>query len=144
MIWMSTILGVLFLGITFLLGEIGAVPSEAETVISQLARTVFEGRGFLYLCTIAGTTIILVLATNTAFADFPRLAALQAADGFLPRQLTYREVDLCSRGHYFSGLIASLLVILFRASVIALVPCGNWGFRVAYLSQIDGAPVVED
>ena len=76
MIWMASILGVLFLGITFLLGEIGAVPSEAETVISQLARTVFDSRGLLYLSTIAGTTIILILATNTAFADFPRLAAL--------------------------------------------------------------------
>jgi amino acid transporter len=88
LIWMSVILGVLFLGITFLLREIGGLPSESETVISQLARTVFGGRGFLYLCTMAGTTIILALATNTAFAGFSRLAALQAADGFLPRQLT--------------------------------------------------------
>jgi hypothetical protein len=73
MIWMSTILGVLFLGITFLLGVIGAVPSESETVISQLARSVFGSRGLLYISAITGTTIILVLATNTAFADFPRL-----------------------------------------------------------------------
>jgi amino acid transporter len=61
MIWMSTILGVLFLGITFLLGVIGALPSEEETVISQLARMVFDSRGLLYLSNIAGTTIILVL-----------------------------------------------------------------------------------
>jgi len=87
MIWMSTILGVLFLGITFLLGEIGAVPSASESTISQLARTVFASRGLLYLSTIAGTTIILILATNTAFADFPRLCALHAGDGFLPASL---------------------------------------------------------
>jgi hypothetical protein len=137
MIWMATILGVLFLGITFLLGEIGAVPSEAETVISQLARTVFSGRGLLYLSTIAGTTIILILATNTAFADFPRLAALQAGDSFLPRQLTYRGSRLVfSRGIIALGVIASLLVILFRASVTALVPLWAIGVFLSFtLSQ---------
>jgi amino acid transporter len=137
MIWMSTILGVLFLGITFLLGQIGAVPSEAETVISQLARTAFNSRGPLYLSAIAGTTIILVLATNTAFADFPRLGAIQAGDGFLPRQLTYRGSRLVfSRGIAALGVIASLLVILFRASVTALVPLWAIGVFLSFtLSQ---------
>ncbi|HNB54737.1 MAG TPA: APC family permease, partial [Anaerolineales bacterium] len=137
MIWMAAILGVLFLGITFLLGEIGAVPSEEETVISQLARTVFDGRGFLYLCTIAGTTIILVLATNTAFADFPRLAALQAGDSFLPRQLTYRGSRLVfSRGIATLGIIASILVLIFQASVTALVPLWAVGVFLSFtLSQ---------
>jgi amino acid transporter len=137
MIWMSTILGVLFLGITFLLREIGAVPSEAETVISQLARTVYGGQGILYLSTIVGTTIILVLATNTAYADFPRLAALQAGDGFLPRQLKYRGSRLAfSRGIIALGMIASLLVILFRASVTALIPLWAIGVFVSFtLSQ---------
>jgi amino acid transporter len=138
MIWMATILGVLYLGITFLLGEIGAVPSEAETVISQLARTVFQGRGLLYLSTITGTTIILILATNTAFADFPRLAALQAGDGFLPHQLTYRGSRLVfSRGIMALGAIASLLVIIFRASVTALVPLWAIGVFLSFtLSQV--------
>jgi amino acid transporter len=137
MIWMSTILGVLFLGITFLLREIGAVPSEAETVISQLARTTFNSRGLLYLSTIAGTTIILILATNTAFADFPRLSAIQAGDGFLPRQLTYRGSRLVfSRGIISLGVIASLLVILFHASVTALVPLWAIGVFLSFtLSQ---------
>jgi amino acid transporter len=137
MIWMSAILGVLFLGITFLLGQIGAVPSEAESVISQLARTVYGNRGLLYLCTIVGTTIILILATNTAFADFPRLAALQAGDGFLPRQLTYRGSRLVfSRGIIALGFIASLLVFIFRASVTALVPLWAIGVFLAFtLSQ---------
>ena len=73
--------------------------SETETVISQLARTVFGGRGLLYLAAIGATTLILVMAANTAYADFPRLSALQAADGFLPRQLTYRGSRLVySRG----------------------------------------------
>ncbi len=84
LIWMSAILATLFLGISFLIGPIHAVPSEAETVISQLARTVFNGQGPLYLALIGGTAIILIMAANTAFADFPRLSALHAGDGFLP------------------------------------------------------------
>ncbi len=137
MIWMATILGVLYLGITFLLREIGAVPSEAETVISQLARTAYDGRGLLYLSTVAGTTIILILATNTAFADFPRLAALHAGDGFLPRQLTYRGSRLVfSKGIIALGIIASLLVFIFNASVTALVPLWAIGVFVSFtLSQ---------
>jgi amino acid transporter len=138
MIWMSIILGVLFLGITFLLGQIQAVPSVEETVISQLARTVYNSRGFLYLATMIGTTIILFLATNTAFAGFPRLSALLAEDGFLPRQLTYRGSRLVySRGIIALGLIAATLVIIFRASVTALVPLWAIGVFLSFtLSQL--------
>jgi hypothetical protein len=123
LIWMSLILGTLFLSITFLSGAIHAVPSEHETVISQLARTVYDGKGILYLATITATTIILIMAANTAFADFPRLSALVAGDGFLPRQLTFRGSRLVySRGIVTLALIASLLIILFQASVTALIP----------------------
>jgi len=146
MIWMSAILGVLFLGITFLLGQIGALPSEEETVISQLARTAYGpplpppiggAKGGLYLATIAGTTIILVLATNTAFADFPRLGAIIGADGFLPRQLAYRGSRLVfSRGIAALALIAALLIVIFRASVTALVPLWAIGVFLSFtLSQ---------
>ena len=137
LIWMSAILGSLFLGITLLSGHISAVPSEAETVISQLARTTFGGQGFLYLATIAGTSIILIMAANTAFADFPRLGALQAGDGFLPRQLTYRGSRLVfSRGIMVLALIASLLIILFQASVTALIPLYAIGVFLSFtLSQ---------
>src|SRR6185295_1163482 len=76
LIWMSVILGSLFLGISFLTSKIHGVFSEEETIISQLARTVFDGRGLPYLFLIGGTTIILIMAANTAFADFPRLSAL--------------------------------------------------------------------
>jgi amino acid transporter len=137
MVWMAAILAVLFLSITFLLGVIDGIPSEKETVISQLARTVFESRGLLYLATIAGTTIILVLATNTAFAGFPRLAAIMAKDGFLPHQLSYRGSRLVfSQGIITLGVIASLLVFLFRASVTALVPLWAVGVFLSFtLSQ---------
>ena len=137
MIWMSTILAVLFLGIVFLLGEIGAVPSEFETVISQLARTVFGNRGLLYLGTIAATTIILILATNTAFAGFPALSAIIAEDGYLPRQLTYRGSRLVfSRGIISLTAIASLLLVIFNASVTALIPLWAVGVFLSFtLSQ---------
>ena len=90
LIWMSAILGTLLLGITLLSGKIGAIPSETETVISQLTRTTFGNRGGFYLATISATTMILIMAANTSFADFPRLGALHANDGFLPKQLTYK------------------------------------------------------
>lgn len=137
LIWMSAVLGALFFGITFLAGKIGAVPSEAETVISQLARTTYDGRGLLYLATIAATTLILIMAANTAFADFPRLSALLAGDGFLPRQLTYRGSRLVySRGILALALIASLLIVLFQASVNALIPLYAIGVFLSFtLSQ---------
>jgi amino acid transporter len=138
LIWMSTILGVVFLSITFLAGKIGAVPSETETVISQLARTAYNGRNILYLAMISSTTVILMMAANTAYADFPRLSALHAGDGFLPRQLTFRGSRLVySRGIVALAIIASLLIILFRASVTALIPLYAIGVFLSFtLSQI--------
>jgi amino acid transporter len=137
LMWMAGILGSLFLAISFLAGPIGAVPSELETVISQLARAAFDGRGALYLAAIAATTLILVMAANTAYADFPRLAALQAADGFLPRQLTYRGSRLVySRGILLLAVIASLLIVVFDASVTALIPLYCIGVFLSFtLSQ---------
>src|SRR5574341_749061 len=90
LIWMSSTLIVLFLGITFLANQVGAMPSHIETVISQLARTIHGRSSVFYGLTLAGTALILLMAANTSYADFPRLAALHAGDGFLPRQLTYR------------------------------------------------------
>jgi len=123
LIWMAFILGILFMGISFLTRAIKAVPSETETVISQLARTVFDTQGVLYLLVIIGTTVILILAANTAYAGFPRLSAMLARDGFMPRQLTYRGSRLVySYGIIFLGAIASILIIVFQASVSRLIP----------------------
>jgi hypothetical protein len=116
---------------------VGVIPSESETVISQLARTIFAGRGTLYLMLIGATTVILIMAANTAFADFPRLGALVAKDGFLPRQLTYRG----SRLVYSSGIvtlatIASVILIIFQASVTRLIPLYAIGVFLSFtLSQ---------
>jgi amino acid transporter len=123
LIWMAVILGLLFMGISFLAKEVQTVPSESETVISQLARTVFEGQGLFYLLVIVGTTVILILAANTAFAGFPRLSAMLAKDGFMPRQLTYRGSRLVySYGIVSLGAVASILIIVFQASVSRLIP----------------------
>ncbi len=134
---MSSILVVLFLGITFLSRHIEAIPSHHETIISQMARTIFGEGNILYLAVIAGTALILLMAANTSYADFPRLAALQAADGFLPRQLTYRGGRLVfSWGILTLALAASLLVIVMRASTTALIPLYAIGVFLSFtLSQ---------
>ena len=137
LLWMSLILGSLFLGLSFLTGHVQAVFSEEETVISQLARTIYDGRGIPYLMVMAGTTVILIMAANTAFADFPRLGALHAGDGFLPRQLTYRGSRLVfSRGIISLAVIASILIIIFQASVTRLIPLYAIGVFLSFtLSQ---------
>jgi amino acid transporter len=137
LIWMASILGTMFLGMSFLAGPIGAVPSETETVVSQLARVAYGGRGALYLATIAATTMILIMAANTAYADFPRLSAIKAADGLLPRQLTYRGSRLVySRGIALLALVASALIVVFDASVSQLIPLYCIGVFMSFtLSQ---------
>ncbi len=137
LLWMSGILGTLFLSISFLSGKIGVTPSNYETVISQLARTVYGGQGILYLALIAGTAIILIMAANTAFADFPRLGALHAGDGFLPHQMTMKGSRLVySTGIVALAMIASVLIIIFQASVTALIPLYAIGVFLSFtLSQ---------
>lgn len=123
LMWMSGILITLFLGITFLSNQIHAIPSHDETVISQLGRTVFGNGGIFYYLVMVGTALILLLAANTSYADFPRLAALQAGDGFLPRQLTRRGGRLVfSWGILALAALASVLVILADARTSALIP----------------------
>jgi len=123
---MSTILITLFLSITVLANAIQAVPSHHETVISQLARTIYgqEGIGSLfYVLTMIGAFAVLFMAANTPFADFPQLAALHSNDGFLPRQLTVRGRRLVyTWGVYTLSAGAILLVIITGALVTNLIP----------------------
>ncbi|MBI5670370.1 MAG: APC family permease [Chloroflexi bacterium] len=123
LIWMSSTLIVLFLGITFLAHQVVAIPSHSETIISQMARTIHGDSSIFYALTLAGTALILLMAANTSYADFPRLAALAAADGFLPRQLTYRGGRLVfSWGIMLLAVFAITLVVLFNASTTNLIP----------------------
>ena len=147
LIWMALILGSLFLSISFLTGKINGVFSEQETIISQLTRTVYGGRDLLYLGTIWATTIILVMAANTAFADFPRLGALIGADGFLPRQLSFRGSRLVfSNGIVTLTVIACILIIIFKGQRYSLdTPVCHWRIRIVHsFTGGHGAPLVED
>jgi amino acid transporter len=135
---MACLLATMFIGITVLAVDIGAVPSEFETVVSQIGRTVYGGQNALYFALMAATTVILIMAANTAYADFPRLAAIVAADGYLPRQLTYRGSRLVfSRGIVMLALVAFGLVAVFKASVTSLIPLYAIGVFLSFtLSQL--------
>lgn len=137
LIIMATILSSMLLGISFLSAHIHTIPSQYETVISQLVRTVYGERNIFYLLTISATTIILIMAANTAFADFPRLSYFAAMDGLLPRQLTQRGSRLVfSRGIASLALLSCLLIIIFQASVTRLIPLYAIGVFLSFtLSQ---------
>ncbi|MCB8985209.1 MAG: APC family permease [Ardenticatenaceae bacterium] len=140
--WMSGILITVFLSITFLAHQIQAVPSESETIISQLGRVVFGNGSILYLAMVAGTALILLMAANTSYADFPRLAALHAGDGFLPRQLTYRGGRLVfSWGIVTLATLASLLVIVMKARTTALIPLYAIGVFLSFTISQTGMVV---
>ena len=128
LIWMGSILGVLFLFLSVFATKmhIAVDPHEKVTVISQIGRAIFGSGGVgpaLFVGLQVATLLILVLTANTSFADFPRLASFQAGDDFLPRQLTRHGDRLVfSNGIVVLTLVASLLVIVFEASVSALIP----------------------
>jgi amino acid transporter len=142
LVWMSSILIVLFLSITFVANQVQAVPSHRETIISQIARTVYGDGNPLYLFTLAGTALILLMAANTSYADFPRLAALHAGDGFLPRQLTYRGSRLVfAWGIVVLAVFASLLVIIANAQTTALIPLYAIGVFLSFTMSQTGMVV---
>jgi amino acid transporter len=87
---MAAILLRMFLGISLLGAALHVVPHEQETVLSQIARAVFGDRNVAYFILQTATMLILVLAANTSYADFPRLASILASDGFAPTQFTHR------------------------------------------------------
>ncbi len=139
LIMMGTFFGLIFLGISFLAGQMGILPdpTEQETVISQLTRTlVGEGTPYHYLVQIS-TSLLLVLAANTAFADFPRLSSILARDRFLPRMFQFRGERLAFNvGIVNLAFIAAVLIVVFQGSVTNLIPLYTVGVFVAFtLSQ---------
>ncbi len=134
--WMVAILAAFFLGTSFLARHFGVMPTTTDTVLSQLANHIF-GRGALYYVMQYSTFAILVLAANTAFADFPRLSGILANDGYMPRQLAARGDRLAfSNGIIALGLIAALIVWLFSGQTNALIPLYAVGVFVCFtLSQ---------
>jgi amino acid transporter len=130
------ILIVLFLGISALAHGFGVMPVAGETVNSQLARRVF-GESPLYYLVQGVTMLILVLAANTSFADFPRLASFLARDRFIPRQFANRGDRLAfSNGIIILALVSIGLLVLFQADTHALIPLYALGVFVSFtLSQ---------
>ncbi len=128
---------VMFMGITLLAHAYGIVPADAETVVSQVARAIFGGRGVPYYLLQAATMLILVLAANTAYADFPRLASIVARDRFLPRQFTNQGDRLAfSNGIVILSALASVLLVVFGGDTHALIPLYMIGVFVSFtLSQ---------
>ena len=133
---MAVILGAIFLGVTFLSSRYGLVPNENETIVSLLGREVF-GKNVLYYAFQAATALVLFLAANTSFADFPRLSAILARDKFMPRQLAFKGDRLgFSNGIMLLAGAAALLLIAFGGEVSSLIPLYAIGVFVSFtLSQ---------
>jgi amino acid transporter len=135
---MAALLTVMFLGTSVLAYLYGVHPHASETVISQFARIVFTGpmAWFYYVVQIA-TALILVLAANTSFADFPRLSSLLARDRFLPRQFATRGDKLVfSNGIVILAIFASILVVAFQGDTSRLIPLYAVGVFLSFtLSQ---------
>ena len=132
MLWMSGILLFLFLGLSYLVLASGMHPSATETVISQLSRHLLGG-GWPYYVVSLSTVGILLVAANTAYADFPRLSSFMANDSYLPHQFAERGQRLVfSNGIAVLSTVAALLVIAFRGEVAALIPLFAVGVFLAF------------
>ena len=138
LIWAAGIFAFLFLGISYLASVIGVIPdpNEVQTVLSLITRHV-TGDGWFLILVQVSTALILALAANTSFADFPRLSSFLARDGFMPRQFGFRGERLAfTTGIVALSALAIVLLLVFQASVTALIPLYTLGVFVAFtLSQ---------
>ena len=138
LVWMALLLTTMFLGTSVMAYLYHVHPKGSETVISQFARIMFTGPlAWFYYVVQAATAAILVLAANTAFADFPRLSSLLARDRFLPRQFANRGDRLVfSNGIVILAIFAGVLVIAFGGDTSRLIPLYAVGVFLSFtLSQ---------
>ena len=142
LVYMGLILGSTFLAVSFLAQRLHVIPvaDESKSVLAQIAEAVYGSSvvgHVMFLVLQIATTLILVLAANTSFADFPRLASFHAGDAFMPRQLTKRGHRLVfSNGIVALALAASLVIVVFRASVTNMIPLYALGVFTSFtLSQ---------
>jgi amino acid transporter len=137
LIIMACIAITLFVGVTYLATAVGAIPSETETIVSQVGRTVFGTDTLLYFALQAATTLILVLAANTAYADFPRLSSIVARDRFMPRQFMNQGDKLAfSNGIIVLSVVACGLIWAFNGDTHQLIPLYMIGVFLSFtLSQ---------
>jgi amino acid transporter len=142
LMYMGLILGSSFLAVSYLAHRLHVIPvaDESKSVLAQIAQAIYGTGAFghaLFLLLQIGTTLILILAANTSFADFPRLASFHSGDAFMPRQLTKRGHRLVfSNGIVGLAVAASLIIVLFKASVTAMIPLYALGVFTSFtLSQ---------
>jgi amino acid transporter len=138
MAWLGAITVTMFLGITYLAYDFGIVPGGNETVVSKIARRVFGG-GVLYYEIQAVTMLILLLAANTAFADFPRLSFFLARDRFIPRQFaTQGDRLVFSNGIVILAGLACVLVVVFQGDTQELLPLYAIGVFISFTVSQSG------
>lgn len=134
---MASLLGIMAMGIAILASHMHAVPTATETILSQIGRTVFHGSPIFYFVLQASTTLILILAANTAFADFPRLSSILAIHKFMPHQFSFRGDRLAfSNGIAILGLISAVVLGVSGGNERHLIPLYAVGvFVTLTLSQ---------
>ncbi len=135
---MGAILGTCFLGVSVLAAHLHPYRGDQDpTGIALMAEYIYGGKGFLFWVTQLATFAVLILAANTAYADFPRLSSIIARDGFLPRQLANRGDRLVfSNGIIFLAMLAGVLIIVFKGNISALIPLYAFGVFTGFtLSQ---------
>lgn len=136
--WMAALLAVMFIGTSIMAYLYQVHPRENETVISQFARIIFTGpMAWLYYVIQGTTALILILAANTSFADFPRLASLLARDRFVPRQFATRGDKLVfSNGIIILAIFSAVLIVAFSGDTSRLIPLYAVGVFLSFtLSQ---------
>ena len=135
---MGAILGTCFLGVSILASHLQPYRGEEDpTGIALMAEYVYGGKNLLFWVTQLATFAILILAANTAYADFPRLSSIIARDGYLPRQLANRGDRLVfSNGIIFLAVLAGVLIVAFKGNISALIPLYAFGVFTGFtLSQ---------
>jgi amino acid transporter len=138
--FMASLLAVFFVGVSYLSNHMGLVPGN-QSIVSQVALAVFGQNAFYYIFQIA-TMAILVVAANTAFADFPRLSSILARDNFMPHVFSNRGDRLAfSSGILFLGTISALLLIAFRGNVDSLIHLYAVGVFLAFSMSNTGMVV---
>ncbi len=135
---MGAILGICFLGVSVLASHLQPYRGDEDpTGIALMAEYIYGGKNVVFWITQLATFAILILAANTAYADFPRLSSIIARDGYLPRQLANRGDRLVfSNGIVFLAVLAGVLIIVFKGSISALIPLYAFGVFTGFtLSQ---------
>jgi amino acid transporter len=138
LMWMGGILGTCFLGVSVLASHLRPYRGENDgNGLGLMAEYLYGGKGVMFWLTMIGTFLILILAANTAYADFPRLASIVARDGFLPRQFFNRGARLVfSNGVLFLAIVASALIVAFQGDISKLIPLYAFGVFTGFtLSQ---------